>query len=399
MALVEGLVKSDQYSICRHAQVQPADGAVSMYGGAKPFKRFRSEARRGMMSTPFAENLVTSGARARRNTIFVDNIVPQKVTRTQVVQLLRQHIEDNVIKVGKKYYRQKRGIAQGSVVSSLLCNLLYAQMEKEHLEFLRSESSVLLRLIDDFLLITKDEGQAMHFLKVMHKGIDAYGIAVTPEKSLVNFEACIDGFKVPRLPQGTTRFPYCGLMIDTKTVNISKDTARASKLAGTDGLTVDISGRAGSAFCRKMVTCLKMQLHTMLIDTSYNAVLTVWRNLHSIMADAANKMLHYSRSLPKTQRLPPQMLIRTTEHMLSVLKAMTGTKRHRHRSERYDFSVSTAAVRWITAIAFGETFAAYRTGCSTFLGWLGCVRVEAEVRLKGGELRLQAQLVKSFSVA
>jgi len=39
-------------------------------------------------------------------------------------------ISRNVVFDGNKYYVQAHGIAQGSLVSPLLCNLIYADMER-----------------------------------------------------------------------------------------------------------------------------------------------------------------------------------------------------------------------------------------------------------------------------
>jgi telomerase reverse transcriptase len=72
--------------------------------------------------------------------------------------------------MGKKFYRQKVGIPQGSVVSTLLCNILYADLEKEELPFVDSDEGLLLRLIDDFLFISMNRNHAKQFLQYMHGG-------------------------------------------------------------------------------------------------------------------------------------------------------------------------------------------------------------------------------------
>jgi len=127
------------------------------------------------------------------------------------------------VKVGKKFFKQKAGIPQGSILSSLLCNLFYAELEFEHLGFLRSDEGILLRLIDDFLLITTNKNHAQLFLQTMHDGIEEYGVKVNPAKSLVNFEATVKG---ERIAHCSTAFPYCGNLINTRTLEITKDRDR-----------------------------------------------------------------------------------------------------------------------------------------------------------------------------
>lgn len=130
-----------------------------------------------------------------------------------------------MVKIGKKFYRQKEGIPQGSVLSSLLCNYFYADLEATHLSFLNPKESLLLRLIDDFLLITTNRAHAKHFLEVMHEGLPEYGVGVNPDKTLVNFEVVVKGRKVPRL-LGQGGFPYCGSFVDTKSLDVRRDRER-----------------------------------------------------------------------------------------------------------------------------------------------------------------------------
>jgi telomerase reverse transcriptase len=159
----------------------------------------------------------------------VDNVVGQVRMTDELLGLLSEHVQHNLVKIGKKFYRQKNGIPQGSVLSSFLCNFFYADLEARHLPFLKPGKSLLLRLIDDFLLVTTEPADAKAFLQVMHNGLPDYGVSVNPIKTLVNFEVSINGHKVPRL-LGTQEFPYCGCYINTKTLNISKDLDRGKDI-------------------------------------------------------------------------------------------------------------------------------------------------------------------------
>ena len=80
------------------------------------------------------------------------------------------------------------GIPQGSVLSSLLCSIFYADLERTRLNFTQDPMSVcasflslnsrviyrqlLLRLIDDYLFITTDQAKARKFLDLMIKGLE-----------------------------------------------------------------------------------------------------------------------------------------------------------------------------------------------------------------------------------
>lgn len=158
----------------------------------------------------------------RKDTVYVSPLNRQVQTRDQLLKLLKEHVERNIVKIGKKFYRQNEGVPQGSVVSSLLCSLVYTALETTQLKFIKdSGNSVLLRLIDDFLVVTTDKGIAVRFLDTMCAGIPEYGVEVKKPKSLVNFDVSIGGERLTSL-EGF-QFPYCGIKIDTRTLDITKD--------------------------------------------------------------------------------------------------------------------------------------------------------------------------------
>lgn len=240
LRLVKGLLASRHYVIARHAEVKPPEGLDEACDGAamKPARRFVAKATVPRDFEGLTHALADEADGCPRGAVFVDGVVPQGVERAHVYGLVEEHIKHNLIKVGKRFYRQKRGIAQGSVLSSLLCNLLYADFETQQLQHTSHGRSIMLRLIDDFLLITTERAHAEWFLEKMHCGSTEYGITVKAEKSLTNFEADSRRSQVPRLGDKEQKFPFCGLLIDTQTLDLSKDGTRFSgKLVIADGLT------------------------------------------------------------------------------------------------------------------------------------------------------------------
>lgn len=228
ICIIEDLLSEDTYKFARHAEIKasivrgrdPTNRAIPL-----PTRRFVASAQASTDFQPFLQKVEGSLAIGKKNTIFVDSVVQTIQQRNPLLGLLKEHVERNVVKIGKKFFRQKVGIPQGSVLSSLLCNIFYAQLEKEYLGFIDADDSVLLRLTDDFLLITTNKDHAQRFSHIMHSGVEEYGVQVSPAKSLANFDMTVHGHRIPRLRSGTS-FPYCGNMIDTLTLEITKDTTR-----------------------------------------------------------------------------------------------------------------------------------------------------------------------------
>lgn len=269
LRLVMALPKETRYILEKHLEIRPAEshhtGSNVVY---KPSRKFLSSACLPSDKQTFDAKLSEKLARGKHHTVFVDNVVKQQKETFDLMQLLKEHVESNIVKIGKQFYRQKEGIPQGSILSSLLCNYFYADLEAKHLGFLQDKSCLLVRLIDDFLLITTDRRHAKQFLQVMHDGLPAYGVHVNPAKSLTNFEVSINGYKIPRLVESRF-FPYCGNLIDTRTLNITKDRNRGKDIglafplftrheltliAISNALTVEFSKNAGCAFHRKVMS-------------------------------------------------------------------------------------------------------------------------------------------------
>ncbi|KPM35632.1 hypothetical protein AK830_g10942 [Neonectria ditissima] len=241
-----------KYTVTKHVEVKPGERA-ELQGdrtATKAIRRWHANALREGDVSGFSKRLETDLAGKKKNTIFVDSAVQKTHGVQELLSLLTQHVEQNLVKVGKKYYRQKMGIPQGSVLSSFLCNYFYADLERKHLGFLVGPDTLLLRLIDDFLLITLDRNKAIRFVETMHRGLPEYGVVVNPKKTLVNFDMWCSGGDIDKMDEGPG-FPYCGLLIDCQTLDITKDRQRDLGIAAS--LTVDFGHAPGQNFQRKIL--------------------------------------------------------------------------------------------------------------------------------------------------
>ena len=97
--------------------------------------------------------------------------------------------------MGPQYMRQHTGIAQGSIVSSLLCSYFYGDLDHtlmDHLDTLEPplkgadtlecdvlRRGLLLRLVDDYLYVTTSRARAVGFVRRMYDGFPEYGANVS----------------------------------------------------------------------------------------------------------------------------------------------------------------------------------------------------------------------------
>ncbi|KAM3433002.1 hypothetical protein MY4824_006262 [Beauveria thailandica] len=385
LKLMTAIPSHENYKIFKHAEVKAGkrrftgcsstvhdDASAATKPPPKPVRRWKATAYPSDESRPFPQRLKDSSETSsgvagidavhqRRNTIFVNSAVQGRHDTRDLLHLLAEHVTQNHIKVGKKVFRQRRGIPQGSVLSSDLCNYFYADLEAKHLGFLRDEEthssrSLLLRLIDDFLLITTDKSKAQRFAEVLHRGVPEYGVQVNPQKSLANFAVSApsgDGqpVEIATVDSGAD-FPYCGVLISCRTLEMKKDFQRAEQIDVSNTLTVEHGRLPGQTFERKVLDAFMIQSHLMFYDTSHNSLTTVLETLRAAFRQTALKMWAYMRSLHRTSRLRPGLvkmtIMRTVE--ASYLVLTSNFRRQMYRG--YECSIrKSQVVRYVCPLA------------------------------------------------
>ncbi|XP_031442357.1 telomerase reverse transcriptase isoform X2 [Clupea harengus] len=201
------------------------------------------------------------------NAILVENYNSPDVKGRDVLEFFKQMLTTCVVRFGKRMFRQVCGIPQGSVVSSLLCNLCYAHMENSLLSHITEKGGCLMRLVDDFLLITPKLNKAMYFLKTLSAGVPRYGCVVNPQKVAVNFplEEGVSFPGVRVLPQHCL-FPWCGLLLDTQTLDVYNDYSSYAGLSLRYSLTLGSTHSPASFMERKLMAILRLKCDAILLD-------------------------------------------------------------------------------------------------------------------------------------
>ena len=366
--LAESLLQENRYRIHTHAEIKGGEEKLS--------RRFPRKVLPADEMVVFSADMASELGWDRKRTVFADT-GNWKLQKTQsLLNMLREHITSNVVKIGKKHYRQKHGIPQGSILSSLLCSFFYGAFEAENLSFL-DERSFLIRLIDDFLLITTDPTAARRFLDVMASGNPKYGITVQASKSLTNFEASVNGRKIPRL-HGTTAFPYIGLTIDTSTLSVAKE--RASKDPEVrNGLTVQAK-EAGRAFRTKVLHSLKIQMLGMLMDTQLNSKIKVMTNLYQFFVEMAMKMYRYVDSM--TAKPSAGLVVDVLEESISLAFNLMRQQSRARENMGYKCDVSKLQTTWVASSAVEAVLTKKQSRYGAVLSFLVKLRRSAEPGIK-----------------
>ncbi|BGP25246.1 Telomerase reverse transcriptase [Rhodotorula toruloides] len=347
LQIVEAVLTETMYWIQKYSQVTPING--------RPFKSFkRAACTDGDLGT--FEELASKLAQELHNVVLSDQVAYTSVARDRLMHLLREHITTNLVKVSGHLYRQKTGIPQGSILSSLLCALFYGDMERRKLAFTDDDESrqTLLRYVDDFLFITTEREKAVCFLSTMSNGIPEYGCAISPDKRLTNFDVALaDGELVPPLAEGED-FPWCGLAINPVTLEVRVSTTATTEKDIVNQLTIQRHRKPGQAFLHAMFRAVKIRSHVMYTDTSHNSPSTVYTNIYRSMLVVALKFQAYVQGWGMDPRRKTGFLYKVIEQVVNFEWADIVSKSRSRKAQtlKVELALKRLWVVWLGYHAF-----------------------------------------------
>ncbi|KAF9419693.1 hypothetical protein BGZ94_009334 [Podila epigama] len=335
MQVINEILQEDQYVLHKHTKVMPADGHITK----RPIHKAMP-----VDQLPDFMDYAHTIANTSKHAVLVD----------------KSHVQENIVKFGKDYYRQTSGIPQGSILSPSLCRLFYDDMESENLSSLTQQSdSALLRLADDFLFITKSKEKATSFLNVMAAGHQDYGCFINVKKTVVNFDVLLDGQPVQK-SQGNY-FPYCGYLLNTKSLDARIDFTRYKDEDIRNLLTVERTRHPGRSITFKMRKAMQHMCQTVFSDTSFNTMHTVLLNIYQNFVFCAMKFHAYVQELVQdsvTAHYIEKDALTAT--VLDIFKVCYGLLHNGRRSAIGSnagarFNVPERYVKWLGATAFCTT--------------------------------------------
>ncbi|XP_045042162.2 telomerase reverse transcriptase isoform X2 [Desmodus rotundus] len=218
-----------------------------------------------------------------RDAVVIEQSCSLNEASSSLFDFFLRLVHNHVIRIGGKFYVQCQGIPQGSILSTLLCSLCYGDMESRVFPGLQQDG-VLLRLVDDFLLVTPHLTQAKAFLRTLVKGVPEYGCMANLEKTVVNFpvEDDILGGATPLQLPAHCLFPWCGLLLDTRTLEVFCDYSSYAQTSIRASLTFSQGFKAGRSMRRKLFAVLGLKCHSLFLDLQVNSLQTVCTNVYKI---------------------------------------------------------------------------------------------------------------------
>lgn len=387
---IDKIINHAQYRVTRYTEIKPCE-SVTVGSGKRCRQRFANLARPTEDGAVLSESVAAEIVQGRDGRILMDSGNEKVWQHGQLMKLLKEHVQNNIVKIGKKHFKQTNGIPQGSVLSSILCSFFYSDFEMQHLGFLQSSQSMLVRLIDDFMVITTDKNQALRFLQVMIEGNQEYGISVNPDKTLANFEAQVGHQKIPR-HHGRDGFPFCGMAIDTSILEVRKDWQRKDRFMN-NSLTVDVGSRPTATFRRKVLLSFKMQLHAMLLDSALNSHNRVAATYLEVFEETAMRMHQYAKNMPKHTKPSAVSICGLIQELIKVALKLGQRRQMGTSGEKARSPIPRMQMDWMAAIAFERMLLPKQKQYPEVLAWLRTMRGSCEASI-GTTRKVQKRLLE-----
>ena len=251
----------------------------------------------------FLEKAKKVHANKYNNAVIVDKVYLPAKKKEEIIDLLREHIFSHFVVASSgrgrdSFLLQNEGIAQGSVLSTILCNMYYGSVEQELLKGVfdgsGDDANLLVRRADDFLLVSTSLNVAKKFLDNMEKGVPTLGAEINIDKTNLNFD-----YKHLRKLKQESPIPWCGYLFDTETLGVRFEVERFSGSKALDNLKIDSSQNPGISLKSKMKTFVRPRCTPLLLHLDINSVNRIKVNCFQIFLLGAIKTYGYILGMPQ----------------------------------------------------------------------------------------------------
>ncbi|XP_078182261.1 telomerase reverse transcriptase-like [Carex rostrata] len=252
--------------------------------------------------------------------LFVAQAAHKKKKKYDLHRLLTEHVKKNIVKIGHDLYLQKVGIAQGSIISSLLCSFYLGHLEETLLQpYLgkleetgngQAQQSLLMRYLDDFIFVSTSKQQALGFFERLRRGFREYNCYMNCKKFGLNFEVEMGNFTNKRYigEDGIPFLPWSGLLVNCITLEIQADYTRYWDIDISSTITVHKSNNPGDLLRSKLFSYMLPKSYVILYDSTINSPGTVRLNAYQAFLLCAMKFHCYICEMHCSVPSPDQLL-------------------------------------------------------------------------------------------
>ncbi|CCH40767.1 Telomerase reverse transcriptase [Wickerhamomyces ciferrii] len=178
----------------------------------------------------YEEQNMSSSVKRRRRHFTMESITPQmegdrhsfrsiqtgsgatySMGGDEILSIIENQLDSSYTIIGKNTYRRREGIFQGLHLSSVFCDIVYDEMIECEFSDVTKPNSLILRLADDFLILSTDKSALLKFQSKVENGFPDFGAVINKEKTFTNLHN-----------KWESKFTFCGFDIDIDDFKITK---------------------------------------------------------------------------------------------------------------------------------------------------------------------------------
>lgn len=330
-------------------------------------------------------NLFMDLTSRRSHSILQDQGVVTQLKQGHILKLIEEHVKKNIVKIGPHFYLQKSGIAQGSVLSPLLCSVFFGHLDEHILmpllhqiphpaselknqqrgnndsvevpKVLGNGETILLRLIDDSLLISTSQSCVARFVQLMHGGFEDYGCHANQQKTTVSFDLLLNknqgklAHGVYMTSDGASFMRWSGLLINCCTLEVQADYTRYIGDPIKGSITVLRKTNPGAQVPIKLCHFVRAKCHPMLYDLRINSPSTIRLNAYQAFLLCAMKFHAYLCGMGRTCRHHSPFLLKAIEVTPSYMHGLL-RKQMQEVGDSMHLGVTKEEMTWLALHAF-----------------------------------------------
>nr|CAL36049.1 EST2 protein [Saccharomyces mikatae]CAL36050.1 EST2 protein [Saccharomyces mikatae] len=226
-------------------------------------------------------NVVNASRTPKPYELYIDNVRTVHLSNQDVINVIEMEIFKTALWVQDKCYLREEGLFQGSCLSAPIVDLVYDDLLEFYDEFKSSsnQDTLILKLADDFLIISTDQQQIINVKKLAMGGFEKYNAKVNRDKILSVCSPSDSG----------TVIQFCAMYISIKNLEVWKHSSTMN--------IFNIHSSSSKKIFRSLIALFNTRLSYKTIDPDLNSITTVLMQIHHIVKNISESYKFAFRDL------------------------------------------------------------------------------------------------------
>nr|CAL36032.1 EST2 protein [Saccharomyces paradoxus]CAL36036.1 EST2 protein [Saccharomyces paradoxus]CAL36037.1 EST2 protein [Saccharomyces paradoxus]CAL36038.1 EST2 protein [Saccharomyces paradoxus] len=212
-------------------------------------------------------NVVNASRVPKSYELYIDNVRTIHLSNQDVINVVEMEIFKTALWVEDKCYLREDGLFQGSSLSAPIVDLMYDDLLEFYGEFKTrpNQDTLILRLADDFLIISTDQQQIINIKNLALGGFQKYNAKANEDKILA----------VSSHSDDDTVIQFCAMHIFVKKLEVWKHSSTMNNF--------NIRSSSSKRIFRSLIALFNTRISYKTIDSNLNSITTVLMQIHHVV--------------------------------------------------------------------------------------------------------------------